>query len=111
MSALPYKTFRPLLGIFDVFAQQLCSNRREAVAEIHTPDGGDQNEALLGACYGDIEPPLASGPGQWPKVVAEDAVLVFPVANAQDDHIALIPLHALQILNEEVRAILVERSV
>src|SRR5260370_24085702 len=53
------------------------------------------------ASHGDVEPPLAAVAIQRPKVLVEDAVLIRTVADAEHDHVALVALHALQVLDEE----------
>src|SRR5258708_12498743 len=64
-------------------------------------DRADDDELLPGAGYGDVEPALAAFAVQRPQVPVEDAVLIRAVADAEHDHVALVALHALQVLDEE----------
>src|SRR5262249_29398404 len=59
------------------------------------------NELVPRAGYGDVEPALAAFAVQRPKIPVEYAVLIRAVADAEHDHVALIALHALQVLDEK----------
>src|SRR5665213_3738588 len=48
-----------------------------------------------------IEPSLASLATEWAKRHRHIAVDILPIAHRDEDHVTLVPLHALQVLDDE----------
>ena len=60
-----------------------------------------EREGQAGAGDQDVQPALAPLAVERPKVHRQAPLGRAPVADADEDHVALVPLHALQVLEEE----------
>lgn len=89
-------------AVLKVGAKQLNSTRvRPLRVHVSVGEGRDKGHSLLGPRYGDTETSLATVHVERPEPVEEPAVGVLAVADRKNDGVALVALHALQILDEE----------
>ena len=97
-------------SIFEIAAQQLdaaCLRARRV--HIQVSERRDQRQPPASAGDRNVEPPLAALGQQRAEAIRQLAAAIFAVADAQDYRVALIALHALEILDKE-RLFAIERE-
>src|SRR5262245_13212367 len=69
--------------------------------ELVRTHGRDDLDPAARPGHRDVEAPLSALAVDWPELHRELAVLVAPVADAEDEDVALVALNGLEILDEE----------
>src|SRR5258708_39172438 len=64
-------------------------------------EGGDQGDASTSSGDRYIQSPFPSVVEKWPKPVQEPSTSILPVADADDDRVPFISLHALEVLHKK----------
>src|SRR5581483_6285124 len=90
------------LSVIEILAQMRQPGRLAgACLQVGGLDGADDDQLLACPRDGDVEPAGAPLPVDRPEIQDQLAGGILAVADAQKNDIAFIPLHSLQVLDEE----------
>ena len=81
--------------------------RQQHVGHLRDRHGGHDDHLLARTADGHVEAPLAALLPEHAEVAAEAAGPVAPEGGAEDDHVALVALHVLHVLDEEAHVLAV----